>query len=65
VALAERGAREIILAHLSRENNTPAMARNAVELALSAAGFSEVRLTVAPRDHMSEAYCVRRTLCKE
>ena len=42
------------------------MARNAVELALSAAGFSEVRLTVAPRDHMSEAYCVnRRTVCKE
>jgi len=66
VALAQSGASEIILAHLSRENNTPAMARNAVELALSAAGFSEVRLTVAPRDHMSEAYCVnRRNLCKK
>lgn len=66
VTLAESGASEIILAHLSRENNTPAMARNAVELALSAAGFSEVRLTVAPRDHMSEAYCVnRRSLCKK
>lgn len=66
VALAESGAREIILAHLSRENNTPAMASRAVELALSAAGFSDVRLTVAPRDHMSEAYRVnRRTLCSE
>ena len=66
VALAQSGANEIILAHLSQENNTPAMARNAVELALSAAGFSEVRLTVAPRDHMSEAYCVnKRTVCKE
>ncbi len=39
VTLAEAGASEIILAHLSRENNTPDMAQNAVALALSAAGF--------------------------
>ena len=66
VTLAEHGAGQIVLAHLSRENNTPAMARNAVELALSAAGFSGVRLTVAPRDRMSETYRVnRRTVCKE
>ena len=30
VTLAEHGAAEIILAHLSRENNTPAMALSAV-----------------------------------
>ena len=74
VTLAEAGASEIVLAHLSRENNTPAMARNAVELALSAAGYpsaeridpDRIHLTVAPRDHMSEAYpVVRRPLCKK
>ena len=66
VTLAQHGANQIVLAHLSEENNTPAMARNAVETALSAAGFSEVRLTVAPRDRMSEPYCInRRPVCKE
>ena len=73
VTLAESGTTEIILAHLSRENNTPAMARNAVEQALSAAGFppaedpsAGVHLTVAPRDHLSQAYCVnRRNVCKK
>jgi len=65
VALAEAGASEIILAHLSRENNTPAMARNAVETALSAAGLFP-RLTVAPRDTMSEPYIVSgRAVCRK
>ena len=65
VTLAEHGASEIILAHLSQENNTPAMARNAVERALSAAGLAPV-LTVAPRDHMSETYSVvRRDVCRK
>ena len=59
VALAEQGAAEIILAHLSRENNTPAMARNAVETALSAAGLVPA-LSVAPRDALGEAHVVRR-----
>lgn len=59
VTLAERGAAEIVLAHLSRENNTPAMARNAVETALSAAGLSPA-LSVAPRDALGEAHVVRR-----
>ena len=64
VTLAEAGASEIILAHLSKENNTPAMARNAVETALSAAGFSPV-LEVAPRDCLSEAYpVIRRAVCR-
>ena len=56
VALARAGAREIVLAHLSLENNTPAMALRAVETALSAAGLSP-RLSAAPRDRLSGA-CV-------
>ena len=65
VTLAESGASHIILAHLSRENNTPAMARNAVERALSAAELCP-ELTVAPRECLSEACCViRRGICKK
>ena len=65
VTLAENGASHIILAHLSRENNTPAMARNAVERALSAAELAP-ELTVAPRECLSEACCVvRRGVCKK
>ncbi len=57
VALAAAGAREIVLAHLSRENNTPAMALGAVEAALRAAGLSP-RLSAAPRDGLGGAYMV-------
>ena len=55
VTLAAAGAREIVLAHLSRENNTPAMALRTVETALSAAGLAP-RLSAAPRDCLSKAY---------
>ena len=55
VTLTRAGAREIVLAHLSRENNTPAMALRAVETALSAAGLAP-RLSAAPRDGLSGAY---------
>lgn len=65
VTLAESGASEIVLAHLSRENNTPAMARTAVETALSAAGLSPA-LSVAPRDTLSTAHVVnRRAVCRK
>lgn len=65
VTLAEAGASEIVLAHLSRENNTPAMAQNAVSLALSAAGLSPL-LSVAPRDCLSGAYTLSgRAVCKK
>lgn len=64
VVLAEAGASEIVLAHLSRENNTPAMARRAVETALSAAGLTPA-LSVAPRDDLGEVHGVRRVLCRE
>ena len=64
VALAESGASEIILAHLSRENNTPAMALRAVETALSAAGLAP-RLSVAPREGLGAGSVLAgRVLCR-
>jgi phosphoribosyl 1,2-cyclic phosphodiesterase len=64
VTLAETGATEIVLAHLSQENNTPAMAQNAVATALSAAGLDPF-LSVAPRDTLGEAHVVQRSgICK-
>lgn len=65
VTLAQAGASEIILAHLSQENNTPAMARTAVETALSAAGLAPA-LSVAPRDSLSASHTVcRRGVCRK
>lgn len=64
VTLAESGTSQFVLAHLSRENNTPAMAFNAVERSLSAAGLSPA-LSVAPRDDLSPAHTVeRRAVCR-
>ena len=65
VKLAESGTSEIVLSHLSRENNTPAMAHRAVETALSAAGLFPA-LSVAPRDALSGAHIVsRRAICRK
>ena len=60
VTLAEAGASEIVLAHLSRENNTPVMAEYAVARKLQQHGYS-VRLCTAPRDTMSEVHLCRRS----
>ena len=49
-ALAERGTARIALGHLSRENNTPRLARDTVRAALDAAGHTAVELFVAPAD---------------
>ena len=56
---AQRGTRDILLAHLSAENNTPALAEYAVGRRLQAAGAS-VRLAVAPRDCESEVHTICR-----
>lgn len=51
LSLARGGARNIVLAHLSLENNTPALALEAVTSALSAGGFvpdRDVFVAVAP-----------------
>ena len=56
VLLAEHGASEILLAHLSRgEQHPPLWLHQAVETALSAAGLCPA-LSVAPRDTMSVAH---------
>ena len=57
---AQRGTSDILLAHLSAENNTPAMAEYAVARKLQSGGFS-IRLGVAPRDRLSEVH----TVCKK
>lgn len=54
-ALAESGTRQIILAHLSTENNTPELAKSEVSLALEGL---DVSLAVAPRSEMGEVYII-------
>lgn len=51
--IAKSGTQEIILAHLSRENNTPVMAEYAVARKLQMHGLN-VRVSVAPRDTVGE-----------
>lgn len=52
---AHSGTKEIILAHLSAENNTPELALSAVCGALKTSGLSS-RVTVAPRNDVSVCY---------
>jgi phosphoribosyl 1,2-cyclic phosphodiesterase len=59
---AAGGARQIVLAHLSAENNTPELAREAVASALADAGLAP-RLTVAPRSELSGAYRTEECPC--
>jgi len=59
VQCAEEGAKTVILAHLSQQNNTPARALSAAQLAFWAAGFDpdhDLTLAVAPRDWLSPPY---------
>lgn len=62
------GAHTVILAHLSQENNTPALAYDAACRALSAAGIHpqhDLTLCIAPRCEPGQPYQVtkERTLC--
>lgn len=54
------GTRDILLAHLSAENNTPAAAEYTVARALQQRGYN-VRLCTAPRDTVSEVHLCRRS----
>ena len=59
----ESGARTVILAHLSSENNTPARARDVAVRRLSAAGMDPERdlsLTVAPRKECGPVFRLER-----
>ena len=64
VELAQSGTSELILAHLSQENNTPAMAKNAVERAMNAAGLSPV-FSVAPRNELSCTHVTQEAVCRK
>lgn len=61
---ARAGTRDIILAHLSEENNTPQMALNTVGRLLEAADYTGL-LTVAPRSTISHVHRLERVLCSE
>ncbi len=65
VEAARAGAEEIVLAHLSQENNTPWIALETVERVLEEAGL-QLRLSVAPRDTLSCRYSLyeEEVLCK-
>lgn len=56
VKLAGRGVKQIILAHLSKENNYPELAYATVCDRLRAAGFHKVEVEVAPPDKMTGLY---------
>ena len=60
--MAAGGTRCIVLAHLSRENNTPERARQTVSLALSGLDAS---VTVAPRGQLSGPYGAEVFICSE
>ena len=60
VECVRAGTSDILLAHLSGENNTPSLAEYAVGRALQARGLS-VRLAAAPRDTISEVHICRRS----
>lgn len=57
------GTRAVLLAHLSEENNTPELALLTVGQALEAAGLSP-SLAAAPRNAISEAYCLEGAKCR-
>ncbi len=58
------GTRNLILGHLSGENNTPVLARRVSEAAMNREGIrpgEDVRLTVALRDETGEIYRLKET----
>ncbi len=60
--LVKRGARQIVLGHLSKENNFPELAETCCALALKAAGIVpgvDANLTVARRDELTGLFSVR------
>jgi len=62
VCMAQRGTRQFVLAHLSRENNTPQRALDTVARALS---DYDASVCVAPRSEVSCGYEAEVTLCSE
>lgn len=63
VHLAAAGAKGFVLAHLSRENNTPALASETVRRALDDAGYCKIPLVCAGENHIVRA-AVDREFCR-
>lgn len=61
---ARAGTRSILLAHLSRENNTPQAALDTVGRALEETGWTGC-LEAAPRDTASRIYYLESAVCSE
>lgn len=64
VESARAGTQNIILAHLSAENNTPQIARHTVEEKLKSIGYRGY-LSIAPEKEMSELYTMEMSRCSE
>ena len=62
--MAAGGTRQFVLVHLSRENNTPALALDAMACALRCGGY-DAAVTVAPRGECSEAYIAEGASCRK
>lgn len=62
--MAESGTRQFVLVHLSRENNDPALALNAVSGALRRGGY-EASVCIAPRGECSAPYTAEGTVCRK
>ena len=58
--MAQCGTRQIVLAHLSKENNTPALALAAVSAAVAPWGTA---VEVAPRSEVSRPYVIVEEVC--
>jgi phosphoribosyl 1,2-cyclic phosphodiesterase len=59
--LAESGTKRIVLAHLSKENNTPVLARDTVCGSLTCIGAvagRDLELAVAPADDLGDVYII-------
>lgn len=59
----EQGARSVLLAHLSNENNTPAHALEVVRRRMRAGGVDpdrDITLTVAPRSDRGRVFCLEK-----
>ena len=59
--MAAGGTRQFVLAHLSRENNTPQRALEVVSAAVAAYGAT---VTVAPRGELSRPYIAEGSVCR-
>ena len=62
--MVRRGTKEVVLAHLSRENNTPARALDTTVQMLGIHGLT-ARVSVAPRSEVSQCYQPEGFACKK